>query len=143
MGRKRDLPRSHCPINYGLEIFGDPWTMLILRDLLLFGKRRYRDFIRSEERIATNILSDRLDRLTRNGLLLRTEKDPEYTATEKGIALIPTLIEMSAWGAANDPKTASPPSFLKAYKKDREAVVKQIQKNVRAGLAGYQPKEER
>ena len=61
--------RSHCPINFGLEIFGDRWTLLVLRDLLLKNKRSFKEFQASEEGISTNILADRLDRLVKSGLV--------------------------------------------------------------------------
>ena len=99
--------RSRCPINYALEIFGDRWTLLLLRDLILFGKERYRELLASEEGIATNILADRLKRLEISGIITR-ERDPEdgrqfiYRTTEEGLALTPVLLEIAAWASVHD-----------------------------------------
>jgi DNA-binding HxlR family transcriptional regulator len=95
--------RSHCPINLSLEVFGDRWTLLILRDLVFGGKRHFREFLQSEERIASNILADRLNRLVTVGILSRAD-DPThkqkavYSLTEMGIELLPILIQISSWG---------------------------------------------
>ena len=94
--------RSDCPLNYGIEIFGDKWTLLIIRDLLLFNKRYYNEFLSSEEGISTNILADRLNHLEREGLIIM-EKDLEhkqkkiYKPTQKGIDLMPVLFEIGQW----------------------------------------------
>jgi DNA-binding HxlR family transcriptional regulator len=95
--------RSHCPISLSLEVFGDRWTLLILRDLVFGGKRHFREFLQSEERIASNILADRLNRLVTVGILSRAD-DPThkqkavYSLTEMGIELLPILIQISSWG---------------------------------------------
>lgn len=117
---------SGCPICYALDLFGDRWTLLILRDLLLAGKQRYREFLRADEAIASNILSDRLRRLEATGIILR-ERDPNdrrqfvYRATDKGRTLIPVLLEIAAWGASHDPVTGAPAGFAESYYADREA----------------------
>lgn len=122
-------PRSHCPINFGLELFGDAWTLLILRDVLVHGKRTFGAFRASEEGIASNILADRLHRLEAAGLLDR-QADPadgrqfRYEPTEAGRALLPVLVEMSYWGATHDPMTAAPPGFVQAYEADRAGLLR-------------------
>ncbi|UYN99106.1 MAG: helix-turn-helix transcriptional regulator [Devosia sp.] len=94
--------RSGCPINLGLEVFGDKWTLLIIRDLMFAGKRRYREFLASDEAISSNILADRLARLVEMGILTRAD-DPGhrlkaiYSLTEKGIDLLPILAQISRW----------------------------------------------
>lgn len=123
--------RSHCPINFGLEIFGDKWTLLVLRDLLLKGKRSFKEFQASEESISTNILADRLDRLTRSGLITahRVRKDARLIEYRPAVAcrkLLPVLVEMAYWGAVHDPETAAPPSFRRAYEKDRTALLRSM-----------------
>lgn len=120
--------RSHCPINFGLEIFGDRWTLLVLRDLLLKRKRSFKGFQASEEAISTNILADRLERLTRAGLVTaeRVAEDSRqihYQPTPRARALLPILIEMAYWGAKHDPETAAPMSFVHAYEKDRDGLI--------------------
>jgi len=94
--------RSDCPLNFGLEVFGDKWTLLIIRDLLLFDKRYYNEFLSSKEGISTNILADRLSQLEREGLITM-ERDAEhkqkkiYKATQKGKDLMPVLLEIGRW----------------------------------------------
>src|SRR5271156_2949194 len=92
--RMRDAHRSGCPINLTLEVLGDRWSLLILRDMIFGGARRFRELLRSQERIASNILADRLRTLVEAGLLTRSG-DPShkqkaiYSLTEKAIALVP------------------------------------------------------
>ena len=96
--------RSTCPINFGLEIFGDPWTLLIVRDMVFNDKRTYSDFLKSAEGIATNVLADRLVRLETVGLIQKTTQTdgkPAYRLTERGIELVPVLVELIIWGADN------------------------------------------
>lgn len=123
--------RSHCPINFGLEIFGDRWTLLLLRDLLLKGKRCFKEFQASEEGISTNILADRLDRLVRTGLIVaeRVSNDArqiQYSSTPACRKLLPVLIEMAYWGAKHDPQTAAPIVFTRAYEADREKLIRSM-----------------
>ena len=122
MARHRTETRSHCPINFAAELFGDPWSLVVLRDVLLKGKRRYGELSASEERIASNVLADRLARLV-DARILEKADDGGYHATPRGLDLIPVLVELAAWGARHDPDTASPRSFLRDYRRDREAVV--------------------
>ena len=97
-------PRSYCPINLSLEIFGDSWTLLVLRDMMFAGKRHFRELLQSDERISSNILADRLARLVDQGLLTRSE-DPThkqkaiYSLTEKSITLLPVVVQIGAWGS--------------------------------------------
>src|SRR5688572_4672101 len=97
-------PRSFCPINLSLEVFGDSWTLLVLRDMMFAGKRHFRELLQSDERISSNILADRLARLVEQGLLTRSE-DPThkqkaiYSLTEKSITLLPVVVQIGAWGS--------------------------------------------
>ncbi len=97
-------PRSYCPINLSLEIFGDSWTLLVLRDMMFAGKRHFRELLQCDERISSNILADRLARLLDHGLLTRSE-DPThkqkaiYSLTEKSIQLLPIVVQIGAWGS--------------------------------------------
>lgn len=94
--------RSDCPIHFGLALFGDKWTLLIIRDLAFFGKRFYNEFLASPEGISTNILADRLQTLEKNGII-RKEKDEThkqkivYSLTEKGTDLLPVLAAIKSW----------------------------------------------
>ena len=97
-------PRSYCPINLSLEIFGDAWTLLVLRDMMFAGKRHFGELLQCDEHIASNILADRLARLVATGLLTKAD-DPShkqkaiYSLTEKAIALLPVLVQIGAWGS--------------------------------------------
>ncbi len=97
-------PRSYCPINLSLEIFGDAWTLLVLRDMMFGGKRHFREFLHSDEGISSNILADRLARLVDAEVLTKVD-DPThkqkaiYSLTEKGIALLPIVVQIGAWGS--------------------------------------------
>jgi DNA-binding HxlR family transcriptional regulator len=94
--------RSDCPLNYGIEIFGDKWTLLIIRDLMFFGKRYYNEFLGSAEGIATNLLADRLAMLEKEKII-KKEKDSlhkqrnVYSLTEKGIDLLPIVLSIGLW----------------------------------------------
>jgi DNA-binding HxlR family transcriptional regulator len=99
-----DLQRSGCPINLTLEALGDRWSLLVIRDMMFGDRRHYRELLtRSEEGIASNILADRLKKLTEAGFLTRAD-DPShkqkaiYSLTEKAIELVPLLAHMGAWG---------------------------------------------
>ena len=127
----KDKLRSHCPINFSLEIFGDKWTLLIIRDLAFNGMRYYGEFMNAGEGFATNILADRLNVLEEADII-RKEIDKNkksryiYSLTEKGIDLVPMLIEMVHWGSLYDKDTASPPEFIKRLKNDKENVIKEF-----------------
>jgi len=98
--------RSDCPVNFAVEALGDKWSLVILRDMIFWGKKTYGEFLKSDERIATNILADRLAYLEREGLISKSP-DPNdkrkdiYRVTEKGLALAPMFIEMIAWSASD------------------------------------------
>lgn len=100
----KDTRRSGCPINLTLEILGDRWSLIVLRDMMFGNRRHFRELLTgSEEGIASNILADRLRRLLAEGLITRAD-DPShrqkaiYSLTEMGIALVPVFAMMGAWG---------------------------------------------
>ncbi|MGQ9365483.1 winged helix-turn-helix transcriptional regulator [Azospirillum sp. ST 5-10] len=106
-----DTHRSGCPINLALEVLGDRWSLIVIRDVMFGNRRHYRDLLNgSEERIASNILADRLKRLVAAGLLTRRD-DPShrqkaiYSLTEPAIQLVPLLAHMGAWGRRHTPVT--------------------------------------
>ncbi len=97
-------PRSSCAINLTLEVLGDKWSLLIIRDMIFGNRRHFRELLtKSDEGISSNILADRLKTLVEQGVLTRTD-DPThkqkeiYSLTEQGIELLPILAQMSAWG---------------------------------------------
>jgi DNA-binding HxlR family transcriptional regulator len=104
-------PRSGCPINLTLEALGDRWSLLVIRDMMFGGRRHFRELLtRSEEGIASNILADRLKRLTESGFLTRADDASHkqkaiYSLTEKAIQLVPLLAHMGAWGRRHMPAT--------------------------------------
>ena len=117
--------QSHCPIHFALEVFGDAWTLLIVRDLMFKGCATFSDFLRSEERIATNILADRLSRLEADGIVSRAP-GRRYQLTSKGVELLPILLEIIRWSARYDPSTAADRSFVRRLGKDRVALEREL-----------------
>ena len=121
--------RSDCPISCSLDVFGDKWSLLIIRDVMLRGKASYSEFLESEEKIATNILANRLSVLEAEGILSKQVSPANrskflYSLTPKGIDLLPIVIEIMDWGAkynANCPRR----ELGKKIKKDKAAVVKE------------------
>lgn len=102
--------RSHCAVNYGVEIFGDRWSLLIIRDIIFAGKKTYGDFLKSEEGIATNVLASRLAFLEQQGILSKAPSPDDrrkdfYTLTEKGLDLIPIVLDIVLWSAKHDSKS--------------------------------------
>ena len=123
--------KSDCPIHFGLELFGDKWTLLIIRDLMFKGKHYFGDFINSEEKIATNVLSDRLALLEKEGIIAMFKDENHkqkivYKLTTKGIDLMPVLVEIIMWSAKYDKDTAVEMEFVRNYNKDRGALIRQI-----------------
>ena len=107
-GRQRDVERrSGCPLNASVEMLGDRWSLLIIRDMMLQGARTYKEFLEGSEGVATNILADRLRKLAAHGIITM-QPDPSdgrkliYLLTEKGIDLAPVLTEMVLWAAAHE-----------------------------------------
>ena len=99
--------RSDCPINFAVEVLGDRWSLVILRDIVFWGKRTYGELLGSDEGIATNVLASRLRNLEKE-VLIRRSADPNdrrkdrFDLTENGIALIPVLVELTCWSARNE-----------------------------------------
>jgi len=129
--------RSQCPISTALDIFGDKWTLLVIRDLLFNEKNTYGQFLDSEEKIATNILADRLNLLEMAGLISK-EKHPDskakvlYKLTKKGVDLIPVLVEIIAWSEKYHEVHPYAKEFAKALKKDKVGVIKGLFQNFKA-----------
>ncbi|MEM1258939.1 MAG: helix-turn-helix domain-containing protein [Bacteroidota bacterium] len=110
--------RSDCPISYSLDLLGDKWIMLVLRDIALNDKHFYKDFLEAGEGIATNVLSDRLKILESYEIIQSKPYDLNrtmkyYSITEKGIELIPIIIELWVWGAKHNPDTTVSKKDLK------------------------------
>lgn len=129
--------RSDCPISFGLDLFGDKWTLLVLRDLLLFGRSRYREFA-ANEHIATNILADRLSRLESSGLITKT-RDTEhknqfiYAATPTGASLTPVIAELMFWGFAHDENSPVSPEYRSRLRCEPERVRQEVYQAISDG----------
>ncbi|GAB4029202.1 winged helix-turn-helix transcriptional regulator [Spirosoma jeollabukense] len=128
-------PRSGCPLSYTLDFFGDKWSLLIVRDMALNNKSTYGEFLSSEEQIATNILADRLSMLETNGFVTKqvaADKKSKfiYRLTEKGISLVPIILEIGLWGSTYNPPGLNP-NLLHALQQDKEGTIKRIQETLR------------
>ena len=124
--------RSGCPISISLEIFGDRWSLLIVRDLMFKGFSTYREFASAGEGIATNILADRLDRLERAGIIHR-QQDPDdgrrvtYGLTPKGWDLAPMLVELVIWAARHE-ETDAPVATVRKMKANRARFIADLRR---------------
>lgn len=130
MSQDRNGRRSDCPLNIALEILGDRWTLLILRDLLFKKQTRFKDLLAGGEGIATNVLTDRLTMLQEQGLIVgaRSEEDARvmiYKPTSKGLDLLPIMIEMILWADRYE-KTAAPPKLIRRLKHQRQAFIAEV-----------------
>lgn len=120
-----------CPIVFSLDIFGNKWSLVILRDLLIVGKCHFREFLASEEKIASNILSNRLELFIENGLFTKHD-DPKnksaaiYVPTKKALDLLPMLIEMMRWGIAYNPNSDSSGPIMHQAQIDPEGLRRRI-----------------
>jgi DNA-binding HxlR family transcriptional regulator len=127
--------RSQCPISYSLELFGDRWSLLILRDLAFRDARHFQDFLDSPEGIASNILSERLARLEAHGIVEK-HADPEdgrrnvYSLGRAGLDLIPVLVDLTIWGGRHDPASAYPRPRLARMERDREGAIQYYRRRV-------------
>jgi len=129
--------RSDCPISCSLDIFGDKWSLLIIRDIIFFNKSTYGDFLKSAEGIATNILSSRLQGLEENGVIEKSAH-PEskakilYKLTQKGIDLLPIIMEVYIWSDKYLTIPADIKATIKEAKKDKDKFVKQVTKELKS-----------
>ena len=126
---RRGEQRSPCPISTSLDIWGDKWSLLIIRDMMFFDKNTYSDFSNSKEKIATNILASRLVDLENAGLISREEHPDSrakifYKLTKKGIDLMPILVEMNLWGAKYYEIGPKAKEISKMIKKDKAGFIK-------------------
>jgi len=121
--------RSTCPISTSLDVLGDKWTLLILRDLVFAGKSTYGQFLQSAEKMATNILADRLAVLEAQGIISKAvaaDKKSKFTyrLTEKGVDVVPILLELTVWGAKHCPTIIAPDLLAELQTRKGEAVEK-------------------
>jgi DNA-binding HxlR family transcriptional regulator len=130
---KKPIPkwRSGCPLNASVEILGDRWSLLIIRDMMLRGFRSYKEFLESYEGIATNILADRLRKLEAHGIITTSREASDgrkviYSLTPKGIDLAPVLTEMVLWAAGHE-KTENE-VLVREMKKDKQKFLGRVRR---------------
>jgi DNA-binding HxlR family transcriptional regulator len=131
-GKRKRKHRSGCPVNMSLEVFGDRWSLLIIRDLMIRGFRTFGEFQQSGEGIATNILADRLQKLEASGMITSKKGETDkrkvnYRLTEKGIDLAPVLLELLIWGARHA-KTAVPCALIGQMAKHRGRILAEVRR---------------
>lgn len=123
-------------MNASVEMLGDRWSLLIIRDMMLRGAKTFKEFLGGYEKIATNVLADRLKRLEAHGII-KAERDAKdgrkqnYRLTEKGIDLAPVLTEMVLWAAEHE--ETQNPGLVKMMKKDRKGFETEIRKRWEEG----------
>lgn len=137
---KQLTPRSDCPISFCLDVLGDKWTLLIVRDMVFGGKSTYSEFLQSPEKMATNILADRLATLESQGIITKevaADKRSKFTyrLTEKGLDLVPLLLEITRWGATYSP-AGGPATLLQELAADKEATIQKYRQLVPARKDG-------
>jgi DNA-binding HxlR family transcriptional regulator len=131
MAAKKEPPkrRSGCPLNASVEMLGDRWSLLIVRDMMIRGLQTYKEFLESDEHIATNILADRLRKLEAHGIIT-TQPDATdgrkltYLLTPKGVDLAPVLAEMVLWAARHE-ETGNQ-ALVRALQTNSQGVVAQV-----------------
>jgi DNA-binding HxlR family transcriptional regulator len=128
----RDARRSRCPIAISLDLFGDRWSLLVVRDLMFKGYRSFKEFEAAGEGIATNILSDRLARLEAADVIARDVDADDgrravYRLTKKGLELAPVLIEMVIWAARHE-DTDAPPAVVRNFERNRARVIANLRR---------------
>lgn len=130
--------RSNCPVSSSLDIWGDKWSLLIVRDLMFAKQCTYGDFLKSAEKIATNILASRLQMLEENGIITKLEHPDSkakvlYKLTQKGIDLLPLMVEINLWAEKYFSLPEDRLAIIRVVKKDKEgfikATTKELQRN--------------
>lgn len=128
--------RSECPLSCSLDIWGDKWSLLIVRDLMLLKQCTYGDFLKSDEKIATNILASRLQMLEENEIITKSGHPDSkakvlYRLTQKGIDLLPLMIEINLWAEKYFIIPAERKAMLKEVKKDKNTFIKTMTKDLK------------
>lgn len=128
--------RSDCPVSCSLEIWGDKWSLLIVRDLMFAKQCTYGDFLKSDEKIATNILASRLQTLEGNGIITKLNHPDSkakvlYKLTQKGIDLLPLMIEINLWAEKYYDLPTDRKAMLKEVKKDKDKFIKTASKDLK------------
>lgn len=133
--KSKSKRRSGCPVSISLEIFGDRWSLLIIRDLMVRAFQTFKEFQESGEGIATNILADRLKKLEAAGIITASVENTDarkvnYRLTEKGIDLAPVLLELLIWGTKHE-ETGAPCALIAQMAKNRDEVLTEVRRRWR------------
>ena len=131
--------RSNCPISCSLEVWGDKWSLLIVRDLMSAKQCTYGDFLKSDEKISTNILASRLQTLEENGIITKSDHPDSkakvlYKITKKGIDLLPLMIEIRLWAEKYYDLPTDRKAMLKEVKKDKDKYIKTAINNLKKNI---------
>ena len=134
-GKPKPKRRSGCPVSISLEKFGDRWSLLIIRDLMVRGLRTFKEFQESGEGIATNILADRLKKLEASGIISSEVEETDgrrmnYRLTEKGIDLAPVMLELLIWGARHE-QTGAHCAFMAKMEESHDAILAEVRRRWR------------
>jgi DNA-binding HxlR family transcriptional regulator len=134
-GKRKSNRRSGCPVSIALEAFGDRWSLLIIRDMMVRGLRTFTDFQESGEGIATNILTDRLQKLEAAEIIVaevdeRDGRKINYRLTEKGIDLAPVLLELLIWSAQHE-ETGAPCAYIAKLAENRGELIAEVRRRWR------------
>jgi DNA-binding HxlR family transcriptional regulator len=129
-GKLKPKHRSGCPVSTALEVLGDRWSLLIVRDMMVRGFRSFKEFQESGEGIATNILADRLHKLQTAGIVTaeaeaRDGRRVNYRLTEKGIDLAPVVLELLIWGARHE-NIGAPCALIGKMEKHRKEILAKV-----------------
>jgi len=133
--------RSTCPINYSVEIFGDKWMLLILRDIMFNGKNSFLEFRASSEKISSAVLTEKLNTLLSEGIVSKVTSPKNaskflYLITDKGIELVPVMMEFLDWGSRYNPE-GGPKPLLDQIKQSKKKAIKELQDKLRSDRRAY------
>jgi DNA-binding HxlR family transcriptional regulator len=127
--------RSLCPINYSVEILGDKWMLLLLRDLMFNGKNSFLEFRASDEKISSAVLTEKLNLLLNEGIVTKITSPKNaskfiYLLTDKGIEMVPFMVEILKWGSSYSPH-GGPETLLEGIKKNKRKAIADLQDRLR------------
>ena len=128
--------RSTCPINYSVEIFGDKWMLLLLRDIMFNGKNSFLEFRASQEKISSVVLTEKLNMLLEEGIVTKVVSTKNaskflYLVTDKGIELVPIMVELLNWGSRHNPD-GGPKLLLDRIKQSKKKLIIELQEKLRS-----------
>lgn len=133
--------RSTCPINYSVEIFGDKWMLLLLRDIMFNGKNSFLEFRASDEKISSAVLTEKLNLLLDEGIVSKVTSPKNaskflYLITDKGIELVPVMVEILTWGSRYNPD-GGPKTWLERIKQNKKKAIAELQDELRSQLRSH------